>query len=72
MALPMMNLNETILHALHEDPRTKGANIDVAASMQGIVTLTGKVKSESVRAAAEEIARSQEGVISVVDEIKVG
>ena len=70
MVSPMDNLNNQILNALQNDPRTQGSSIEVS-SMQGMVTLTGTVKSESIREAAEEIARNQEGVISVVDEIKI-
>jgi osmotically-inducible protein OsmY len=57
---------------LLEDPRTKnvGHQIEVIAE-RGIVTLTGTVPSENVRAAAVEIARNAPGVITVRDELKV-
>jgi len=71
MDTPMANLNNQILEALQNDSRTKKAIIEVAV-LGGIVTLTGTVKSGSIRQAAEAITRNQEGVISVVDELKVG
>lgn len=61
---------QRIENALLEDPRTEGAIIDVA-NERGIVTLTGTVDSEETRRAAEEIAREDQGVISVVNELKV-
>jgi osmotically-inducible protein OsmY len=59
-----------IANALLEDPRTGDAIIDVAND-RGIVTLTGTVASEEIRQAAEEIARDNRGVITVVNELKV-
>lgn len=61
---------QRVANALLEDPRTEEAIIDVAND-RGIITLTGTVQSEEIRRAAEEIARDQQGVISVVNELKV-
>jgi len=70
MVSPTSSATERLLEALQNDPQTKDAPIDASFS-QGIVTLTGVVKSEKILRAAEEIARSQPGVISVVNEINV-
>ena len=56
--------------ALLEDPRTARYAIDVA-SEHGVVTLSGVVPSEEVKRAAEEIARRQKGVITVINAIEV-
>lgn len=61
---------QRVANALLEDPRTEEAIIDVAND-RGMITLTGTVQSEEIRRAAEEIARDQQGVISVVNELKV-
>jgi osmotically-inducible protein OsmY len=59
-----------VAEALAMDPRTAEAVIGVSYD-RGIVTLQGEVKSNAVHAAAEEIAYSQEGVISVVNALEV-
>lgn len=61
---------QRVANALLEDPRTEEAIIDVAND-RGIITLTGTVDSEETRQAAEKIARDAQGVISVVNELKV-
>ncbi len=58
-----------ISEALSHDPRTQKEVIDIGYN-QGVVTLTGTVKSTKVIEAAEEIVRSQKGVITVVNELK--
>jgi osmotically-inducible protein OsmY len=70
MVMEGTNVSDRISQALMNDPRTQDEVIEVA-SLQGLVTLSGKVASEATRRAAEEIARQQRGVISVVNEIKV-
>ncbi len=60
-----------IYDQLQNDPRTKGAVIDVGFN-RGMVVLTGTVKSAAIVQAAEEIARQQPGVITVTNELKVG
>ena len=64
------DVGQRVANALLEDPRTKENVIEVA-NERGIVTLTGTVDSDETRQAAEEIARQQTGVISVVNELKV-
>jgi osmotically-inducible protein OsmY len=70
MVTPAMSVTERIQDALDEDSRTRDEVIEVS-SHQGVVTLTGMVKSEQVRRAVEEIARQQQGVVTLVNEIKV-
>ena len=65
-----MIYGDPVTKALLTDPRTKDAIIDVA-NEHGIVTLNGMVERETIRKAAEEIARQQKGVISVINEIRV-
>jgi len=64
------NLGQRVTNALLEDPRTKETVFEVVND-RGIVTLTGTVDSDETRQAAEEIARQQTGVVSVVNELKV-
>ncbi|MCD6291625.1 MAG: BON domain-containing protein [Anaerolineae bacterium] len=56
--------------ALLQDPRTHLAAIDVTCD-RGVVTLSGYVNSAEVRQAAGEIARKQEGVVSVINELEI-
>jgi uncharacterized protein YrrD len=56
--------------ALADDPMTDMAVIDVI-SEQGLVTLKGQVDSVEIRQAAEEIAKKQPGVVSVVNALEV-
>ncbi len=71
MEASVSNLTKQVSEALMKDPRTKGAVIDVGNN-HGIVILTGTVKTPAMLQTAEEIAREQPGVISVVNELKVG
>ena len=61
---------ERVATALADDPRLGDATID-AVDENGIVTLTGTVASNDLCQAAEEIARQQEGVIQIVNELQV-
>ena len=70
MISPLTSMTDRVAEAIRSDERTKGALIDVACE-RGVVTLTGTTKSEAVRQLAEEIAKHQNGVITVVNEIKV-
>lgn len=65
-----MKYIDRVVQALMSDPRTKDVTIDVIDE-HGIVTLRGTVDREHIRQAAEEIARKQEGVITVINEIKI-
>jgi osmotically-inducible protein OsmY len=64
------DVGQKVTNALLDDPSTKDAVIEVSND-RGILTLIGNVDSEETRQAAEEIARQQPGVISVVNELKV-
>lgn len=55
---------------LDADPRTADAQISVSGHA-GEVTLEGTVRSAAVKAAAEEIARAEPGVMIVVNELRV-
>lgn len=71
MDAPYNKIAKDLGDAFLKDPRTKGCIIDVGFN-RGVVTLTGNVKTESARRAAEEIARSQPDVLQVVNELKIG
>jgi osmotically-inducible protein OsmY len=61
---------QQVTDALLDDPRTTDATIDVTND-RGIITLTGTVDSIEIRKAAEEVARRQEGVVTVINDLKV-
>lgn len=63
-------LSNRISQALLNDQRTSEAVIEVTAQ-QGVIILSGVVDSEDTRHAAEEIARSQPEVISVINELTI-
>ena len=71
MDTPVSSIIKQVSEALEQDPRTKKSIIDVGYN-QGVVVLTGVVKTHGIVQAAEEIARAQPGVISVINEMKVG
>lgn len=52
------------------DPEVNPFHIDVD-TLEGVVTLSGQVKSENVKAEAEKLARITEGVKSVTNNIQV-
>jgi hyperosmotically inducible protein len=56
--------------ALYADDRVSGRQINVDAK-SGVVTLRGKVESAGAKQAAEQVARSVEGVTSVRNELQV-
>lgn len=56
---------------LAADDRVKGSKVDVDTE-KGVVTLSGNVDGEEARTAAEEVARSVDGVTNVVNRITVG
>jgi sporulation protein YlmC with PRC-barrel domain len=60
----------SVTAALSDDPRTNLPIIEVISD-RGVVTLKGQVDSSEVRAAAEEIAGRQQGVIDVVNALEV-
>jgi hypothetical protein len=55
---------------LAADERTSAMKIDVDTS-EKVVTLTGTVRSEAEKAAAEQVAKNTEGVTSVVNRLTV-
>lgn len=55
---------------LTADPDVKRYQIDVD-TLDGVVTLRGKVESETMKASAEKIARDTDGVRNVVNELVV-
>jgi osmotically-inducible protein OsmY len=65
-----LELAAWVAEALALDPRTADSVIEVSHD-RGVITLQGEVKSNAVHAAAEEIAQSQVGVISVVNALEV-
>jgi len=73
MVTPATEMSTRVSTDLLNDPRTKNFahQVEVIAD-RGIVTLSGTVPNETVRQAAEEIARQSPGVITVQDELKIG
>ena len=71
MDSPHSKIIKDVEDALLKDPRTKGCIIDVGYN-RGVMVLTGNVKTDKARQAAEEIARSQPDVLQVVNELKIG
>lgn len=64
------DLASQVAMALFDDPRTNEAVIEVIDE-RGVITLDGEVDSDETREAAEEIAREQAGVTSVVNLLRV-
>lgn len=67
---PSFDVVNRVVEALKENPQTEKARIDVAHE-RGVVSLRGTVRSNAQRELAEEIARQQDGVITVINEISV-
>jgi osmotically-inducible protein OsmY len=63
-------LATAVTNALMADKRTKDEVIEVI-NERGLITLTGRVESRKSLEAAQEIAATQPGVISVVNSLKV-
>lgn len=63
-------LADKISTSLQKDDRTSDHAIDVI-NEHGVITLSGQVHDYKTREAAEEIAKKHQGVISVVNSIKV-
>lgn len=64
-------LTAAVKGRLAADPRVSALNINVD-TQNGIVTLKGNVQDAPAKAAAEEIARTTEGVTDVVNVITIG
>lgn len=63
-------ISDRVSKALLQDNRTNDSVIDVS-NEGGKITLSGSVDSEELRQAAEEIARSQSGVVLVINDLKI-
>lgn len=63
-------LRAVVANTISEDPQTKNAVIEVI-NEHGVITLVGTVANGKTREAAEEIAAAHEGVISVINALKV-
>jgi osmotically-inducible protein OsmY len=70
MAQMESNLAQQVLDAIQSDERTVDAPIDVIDN-NGMITLTGWVRSNEDRDAATAIAESTPGVMSVITDIEV-
>ncbi|MFN2291343.1 MAG: BON domain-containing protein [Anaerolineae bacterium] len=70
MVIEQIELAKRVEDALAQDPRTEDLILDVV-DQNGMVTLTGTVPSHDAREAAEDVARQQEGVIEVVNDLEV-
>jgi osmotically-inducible protein OsmY len=64
------DLVQRVRAALEDDSRTQDAALDIVDE-SGVLTLTGTVASDDVRQAAEEIAHQQEGVLQVVNQLRI-
>jgi len=56
---------------LFANSEIRARDIDVSSS-QGVVTLIGRVSTESIKSEAERISRETSGVESVNNELRVG
>jgi hyperosmotically inducible protein len=63
------DIKKAVEARISNDPRLKGADIDVRAD-KGVVTLTGSAKDLGSRARASEVARSVDGVRAVKNEVQ--
>jgi hypothetical protein len=61
---------QRVRSALQGDSRTQDAAVDVV-NEGGTLTLTGTVATKDIRQVAEEIAQQQEGVIQVINELRI-
>jgi osmotically-inducible protein OsmY len=64
------DLKDAVLDELRADPRVNEAEIGVAVE-RGVVTLTGHVRSEAEKRAAQEAAHHAQGVLDVANDIRV-
>ena len=64
------NLVCSLTETLVRDPRTNVAVVGIT-DRDGVITLEGQVGDPDTRAAAEEIARQQPGVVDVVNRLEV-
>ncbi|HSB11391.1 MAG TPA: BON domain-containing protein [Blastocatellia bacterium] len=64
------SLSDIVLNQIHQTPGLKDAAVNASAD-QGLVTLTGYVKTDAERIAVEEVARQVQGVKAIADELLV-
>ena len=64
------DLSEIVLDQIHQKPETRDAEISVTAD-QGIVMLTGSVKSDRERIAVESAAKQAPGVRALASDLAV-
>ncbi len=70
MTVRHSGLVQRVGSALQEEPVTRDAAVDVVDE-NGTITLTGLVASDDALQAAKEVAQQQEGVIQVINELRV-
>jgi hypothetical protein len=70
MAVGHSELAQQVRAVLQEDSRTRDAAVDVVDE-GGTVTLTGTVDTDDTRQVVEEIIEQQEGVIQVINELRI-
>ena len=61
---------DAVRRRLAGDPEVKGGALDVAVK-DGVVTVTGIVRTDKAKAKAERVAGRVKGVTKVVNELKV-
>jgi osmotically-inducible protein OsmY len=61
----------TIDSKLMADPEVSSRNVNIHV-YEGVVTLSGIVESQIARDEAEDLAKSVDGVVKVINEIQVG
>ena len=64
-------ISSNVKSHLNANAEIKAGDIDVSSS-QGVVTLVGRVSSQTVRNGAERIARDTKGVNGVKNHLQVG
>jgi len=64
-------LRQNVIDELEFEPSLNSANIGVAASDTGVITLTGFVSSYAEKTAAEHAARRVKGVHGIAQEIEI-
>lgn len=66
-----VTISSKVKSKLIADPEIRAGDIDVSSS-QGVVTLIGRVSSQTIKNEAERIARDTKGVKDVTNELLVG
>lgn len=66
----MNNLKHKVQMAIMNNPKTEAYNIDVL-DKNGVITLKGSVRSQKVSQIAESLVEKIDGVVSVVNMLKI-